>query len=193
MSGMTRNHAAEKPPATTKGTPELGPVLRSVLLVCWPTRGFQWTAWGQRPPDRQVNPETRQFTVTNLVTRPPNWWSKALHSLPISAGRPRTGDRQVKCGRWSPKRTSTRADRLPVRKGRSLGRCPRSTNVRPNWSAVPWDGALSQRLLDKVDEVESCFKVELQAVVTSMLRTTVATRRHNVTPSNDITKIDGRE
>ena len=36
------------------------------------------------------------------MTRPPNWWSKALHLLPISAGRHQNGDRRVKFNKkWS--------------------------------------------------------------------------------------------
>ena len=37
------------------------------------------------------------------------------------------------------------------------------------------------------DKVEGCLKVELQAVI---LRTTMP-QRHNIAPSNDVTKIDG--
>ena len=99
---------------TSKGIPELGPVLGTVPLVCWPHAGPRVDGLGstisshvkssqptvakpgETTPDKQVNPGTRQFTVIDLVTPLPNW---CLHSLPISAGRPQTGDRRVTCGR----------------------------------------------------------------------------------------------
>ena len=60
-------------------------------------------------------------------------------------------------GREPPRRTSTRADRLPVGKAvpwdGALGPRP----LDQTWSANPWDGALGQR---PIDQVESCLTVE---------------------------------
>ena len=113
------------------------------------------------------------------MTRPPTWWSKA-DSLPISAGRPKPGDRRVKFGRESSKGTSIRADRLPVGKAVPWDGALVQRPLDQTWSPGAWDGALGQLPLDNVDNVESCFFVELLAVVRSILHTKVAIRRRNV-------------
>ena len=78
---------------------------------------------GKKTPTKAPNSDFTKEILNGEV--------KALHPLPVSAGRHQPGERRVKFGSASPTRTCTRADRIPV------------------GITVLWDGALIQRTFDQ--------------------------------------------
>ena len=117
MSGMARHHAAEKPPATSKGIPEFG----RFLGRCPSCAGFHgWLGIFDLQPREKFATHGSE-TSRNHARQAGEPWNPAVHGHQPGAGEVRKRVSQ---------KNQHKNRQITCQKSRSLGRCPWSTTTR---------------------------------------------------------------